>query len=158
MVTLTKSTKPQREGEIERAWHLIDLKGKILGRAAGSIAQLIQGKHKSAYSPNLDAGDYVVVINAKQVVLTGRKLLQKTYTRYSGYPGGLKVRTAQDLLAKTPTKVIHYAVSGMLPKNKLRKTRLTRLFIFTDERHPYQEKFTSKDPSMKTSKTIKTKN
>lgn len=140
MGRLTTSTKPQKAGEINRMWHLVDLKGKVLGRIAGSIASIIQGKHKPTYSLNLDSGDYVVAINAKDVVLTGRKLLQKTYARYSGYPGGLRIQTAQELLSKKPGELIRHAVSGMLPKNKLRKRRLTRLFIFADDKHPYEEK------------------
>lgn len=140
MVRLTISTKPQKAEEINRTWHLVDLKGKVLGRVAGSIANIIQGKHKTTYSPNLDSGDYVIAINAKDIVLTGRKLSQKTYTRYSGYPGGLRIQTAQELLSKNPGELIRHAVSGMLPKNKLRKRRLTRLFIFADDKHPFETK------------------
>lgn len=141
MTTFSKSTKSQKAKEVQRDWHLVDLKGKILGRAAVSIAQYIQGKHKPTYSPHLDGGDFVVAINANDIVLTGKKIAQKTYTKYSGYPGGLRVRTAGEMLSKNPNEVVRLAVSGMLPKNKLRKRRLTRLHIFSDEKHPYQEKF-----------------
>ncbi|OGK17943.1 50S ribosomal protein L13 [Candidatus Roizmanbacteria bacterium RIFCSPLOWO2_12_FULL_40_12] len=144
MVTLTKSTKPQKEADIKRSWHLIDLKGKVLGRAAVSIAGLIQGKHKTARSFHFDGGDYVVAINAKDIVMTGRKLSDKVYTRYSGYPGGLRTNTAGEILSKNPKELVRHAVSGMLPKNKLRKPRLTRLFIFPDAKHPYEEKLASK--------------
>lgn len=145
MPVLSKSTKPQKAEGIQRDWHLVDLKGKVLGRTAGSIARLMQGKHKSSYSTHLDSGDYVVAINAKDLVLTGRKLSQKTYSNYSGYPGGLRVRTAQEVFEKNPKEIIQHAVSGMLPKNKLRKKRLTRLFIFTGEEHPYKEKISIKN-------------
>ena len=145
MVSHTKSTKPQKEKEITRTWHLIDLKGKILGRAAVSIARLMQGKHKTTFSTHLDSGDYVVAINAGKIVLTGNKLSDKTYTNYSGYPGGLRVQTAQDLLTKNPKELIRHAVSGMLPKNKHRKPRLTRLFIYPDMKHPYEAKLQGKN-------------
>ncbi len=144
MPTLTKSTKPQSATSIKRNWHFVDLKGKVLGRAAGSIASLIQGKHKTTYTSYLDAGDYVVAVNAQSIVLTGRKLSQKTYSNYSGYPGGLRVRTADKVMAKNPKEVIQRAVSGMLPKNKLRKSRMTRLFVYADDKHPHQDKFSVK--------------
>ncbi len=144
MPTLSQSTKSQSETDIQRNWHLVDLKGKVLGRVAGSISKLLQGKHKTAYTQYLDSGDHVVAINAKDIILTGRKLLQKTYTNYSGYPGGLRVRTAAEVIAKNPKEIVQHAVSGMLPKNKLRQRRLTRFFIFTGEEHPYKEKFGTK--------------
>ena len=140
MVSLTKSTKPQKEKDITRAWHLVDLKGQVLGRAAVTISRLMIGKHKSTFSTHLDSGDHVVAINAKKVVLTGNKLANKVYTNYSGYPGGLRTQTAQDLLTKNPKELIRHAVSGMLPKNKHRKPRLTRLFIYPDVKHPHEAK------------------
>ena len=145
MVLHTKSTKPQREKEIVRTWHLIDLKGKILGRAAVSIARLMQGKHKSSFSTHLDSGDFVIAINARKIVLTGNKLSDKKYTNYSGYPGGLRVQTAQELLIKNPKELIRHAVSGMLPKNKHRKPRLTRLYIYPENTHPYESKLKEKN-------------
>ncbi len=144
MVSLTKSTKSISDKDIKRMWHIIDVKGKVLGRVAPEIAKLLQGKHKVIYVPYLDLGDYVVVINAKYVVLTGRKGKSKTYTRYSGYPGGLKKITFDHLIEKNPTEVIKHAVSGMLPKNKQRDSRLARLFVFKDEKHPYSNKFNVK--------------
>jgi len=144
MKKLTKQTKPVKEKEIERAWHLIDVKGEVLGRVAPMIASLLQGKNKANYVPYLDMGDYVVVINASQVVVTGKKEETKIYTRYSGYPGGLKVLKYKDLLNDKPEFIIKHAVSGMLPKNKFRDRRLKRLFVFQDNNHPYQDKFNKK--------------
>jgi len=144
MKRLTKQTKPVKEKEIERGWHLIDVGGKVLGRVAPMIASLLQGKNKANYVPYLDMGDYVVVINASQVVVTGKKEETKIYTRYSGYPGGLKVLKYKDLLNDKPEFIIKHAVSGMLPKNKFRDRRLKRLFVFQDNNHPYQDKFNKK--------------
>lgn len=138
---LTQSTKPVSAKDVRQAWHLIDLKGVTLGRITPQIAKLLQGKHKVQYSPHIDTGDFVVVVNAAQVELTGKKVQTKTYTSYSGYPGGLKVRTFASLRLSQPAKIVKHAVSGMLPKNKLRDKRLARLFVFPDEKHPYRDKF-----------------
>lgn len=143
MVSITKITKPIKEKEIVRNWHLTDVSGQILGRATGQIAKLLQGKHKINYVSYLDNGDFVVVINAQKIKVTGKKQLNKIYTRYSGYPGGLKTITLGNLLKQKPIEVIKHAVLGMLPKNKLRDRRMTRLFIYPDENHPYKEKFKS---------------
>ena len=137
-----RSTKPQSEKNVKRQWHLVNVEAQILGRTANSIAKMLQGKHKVTYTPNIDAGDYVVVINAKKVDITGRKADMKIYSYYSGYPGGLKKTNFKELMKKNPTEIIRHAVSGMLPKNKLRDRRLARLFIFGDENHSYQDKFT----------------
>ena len=141
MVQLTHSTKSIKAKEIIRKWHLIDVKGKVLGRIASEAVKLLQGKHKWNYSTYLDSGDYVVVINAKDVVVTGKKAQTKIYTNYSGYPGGLKSVKYDALLKKNPKKVIQHAVSGMLPKNKLRDRRLARLHVFSDENHSYKDRF-----------------
>ena len=141
MVQLTHSTKPVKAKEIKRNWHLIDVKGKVLGRVASEVAKLLQGKHKWNYSTYLDSGDYVVVINAKDVVVTGKKAQTKIYTNYSGYPGGLKSIRFEALLKKNPKKLVQHAVSGMLPKNKLRDRRLARLYVFSDENHSFKDKF-----------------
>ncbi len=139
MTAITKSTKPVSAKNIKRDWYLIDVKGKILGRAATRITSCLQGKHKVTTVPYLDSGDVVVVINAKDILLSGNKLKQNKYSFYSGYPGGLREISAGELLKKNPTELIRHAVSGMLPKNKLRDVRLARLFIFSDEIHPYQK-------------------
>ncbi len=141
MVKLTQSTKSVKEKDIHRSWHLIDVKGKILGRAVPEAAKYLQGKQKSNYSQHLDQGDYVVIINAKDIKVTGNKPLTKLYTTYSGYPGGLKTIRFEELLKKSPDKLVRHAVSGMLPKNKLRDRRLARLFIYPESEHPYNDKF-----------------
>lgn len=140
MVLLTRSTKSINEKDIKRDWHVIDIKGRVLGRVTGEIAKLLQGKHKANYTPHMDMGDHVIVINSKHLVLTGKKLQQKYYTKYSGYPGGLKSVNAQTVLQKNPSELVRHAVSGMLPKNKLRDRRLTRLHIFPDKEHTYVNK------------------
>ena len=132
----TKFTSPTH-----RQWSLVDVKDKILGRIVPEIALRLQGKHRVDYSPNLDSGDNVVVINAAFVKVSGKKFNTKIYTHYSGYPGGLKVKTFANLQQINPEKIIKLAVAGMLPKNKLRAKRLARLFVFKDEKHPYQDKF-----------------
>ncbi len=137
MANLTKSTKPVKSKEIKRDWHLFDAKDKVLGRFATEIIRYLTGKNKVNYVPYLDMGDFVVVVNAKHIVLTGKKEQTKTYSRYSGYPGGLKTISFAVLKEKNPAEIIKQAVSKMLPKNKLRVKRLTRLFIFAEEKHPY---------------------
>jgi len=141
MVNLTKSTKPTTEDDIKRDWHLIDLKGKVLGRSIAEIVRLLTGKNKTNYVTYLDMGDYIVVINARQLIVTGKKSKTVTYSRYSGYPGGLKTISFEQQMVKDPAKIVIHAVAGMLPKNKLRKKRLTRLYVFADEKHTYKEKF-----------------
>ncbi len=134
----TKSTKAK---EIKREWHLIDAKDQILGRLAVKIATLLMGKKKNYFSPHLDCGDYVVVINAESVKVSGDKSEKKVYYRHSGYPGGFKEITFQQQMKKDSRQIIRHAVEGMLPKNKLRDKRLARLKIFKDEKHNYGEKF-----------------
>jgi large subunit ribosomal protein L13 len=136
----TQSTKLT---DIKREWHLIDLKGQVIGRTATKIANLLMGKSKPYFVPNLDCGDYVVIINAKQGVMTGKKTQTKVYDAYSGYPGGRKEKTYAQLINEKPQRIITEAVSGMLPKNKLRADRLARLFVFADDKHPYAEKIKS---------------
>lgn len=136
-----KRTKVTKAKEIKRTWHLIDAKGKILGRLATQIAKILMGKDKPYYVANLDCGDYVVVINAADVEISGRKRKQKLYRRHSGYPGGFKEMTFGKMMERDPRKIIRQAVSGMLPKNKLRDRRLARLKIFVDDKHPYGDKF-----------------
>jgi len=145
MAKLTEMTKPASGKTIERNWHLIDVQGKILGRIASEIAYFLMGKHKVQYAPYLDTGDYVVVVNAKKIEVTGRKRENKIYSQYSGYPSGLKETTFKKLLEKRPKEIIIRAVAGMLAKNKLRKKRLARLYVFGDEKHSYEDKFKSKN-------------
>lgn len=144
MIHLTQSTKPISAKNIKRTWHLIDLKDQVVGRIAPKISSLLQGKEKADYAPYLDAGDFVVLINSAKVVFTGSKMKEKKYTRFSGYPGGLHIATAEELIVKNPNRIIEEAVSGMLPKNKLRAKRMARLFVFSDERHSYKSRFGTK--------------
>ena len=127
--------------DIKREWHLVDVKGEILGRISTKIAGLLMGKAKPYFVRNLDCGDYVVVINAKDVKVTGKKETLKKYYRYSGYPGGLKAETLQNLRERRPTEIIRHAVSGMLPQNKLKSKMLKRLSVFADQNHSHQDKF-----------------
>lgn len=136
-----KMTVATKASDIKREWHLVDLKNKNLGRTATEIAKLLMGKAKPYFVRNLDCGDYIVVINARYAVVTGKKEEQKKYYRYSGYPGGLRAETLADLRKRKPEEVIRHAVKGMLPQNKLRDKMLKRLFVFPEEEHPYQDKF-----------------
>ncbi len=135
---ITKSTKAT---DIQREWQLIDVKDQVLGRVASQIAQLLMGKGKAYFVRNLDCGDYVVVLNAKEVKVTGKKEEQKNYYRHSGYPGGFRQETLKELRARKPQDIITHAVKGMLPQNRLRDKMLTRLFVFEGEEHKYADKF-----------------
>ena len=130
----TYSTKPT---DIERQWHVIDASGKTLGRLATQIAGLLMGKHKPIYSPNLDTGDYVVVINADKVRVTGNKAKQKTYYRHSGYPGGLKSITLEKMMQTNPTRVIEHAVKGMLPHTRLGASMKKKLRVYVGDTYPH---------------------
>lgn len=141
----THLTKPVRMSEIKRDWHLVDAENKVLGRIAGKIAQLLSGKRKKIFSYNLDCGDYVVVINASKIVLTGRKMQNKYYASYSGYPGGLKKYKAETLFKDKPDFILRHAVLGMLPSNKLKKKYIKRLYIFKNKDHPFTNKFKNID-------------
>jgi len=120
---------------------LIDAKDEVLGRLATKIASLLIGKHKTNYSAHMDSGDYVVVINASKVLVTGKKASQKVYRSHSGYPGGFKEVSYEKMMTEHPERIIIHAVSGMLPKNRLHDKRLLRLKVFEDLKHPYEEKF-----------------
>lgn len=145
MTHLTHATTAIKAKDIKRNWHLIDAGGHVLGRVASKAARLLIGKHKVNYEPHLDMGDNVVIVNCSEVVITGRKNEQKIYTRYSGYPGGLKNISYQKMKEERPYEIIRRAVMGMLPKNKLRDRRITRLYIYQDEKHPYTDKFINKE-------------
>jgi len=134
-------TTPTKLSDIKRLWHLFDAKGKILGRISSEIAQILIGKSKPYFVNNLDCGDYVVVINASEVKTTGRKETQKKYSRHSGYPGGYREEALMELRKRNPVDIIRFAVSGMLPQNKLQDRMLTRLYIFKGAEHPYAAKF-----------------
>ena len=129
-----------KQADIQRAWHLLDAQGQVLGRLASRISVLLQGKTKPYLSPNLDCGDYVVVINSDKITVTGKKLLQKSYWRHSNYPSGFKSISFGEQLTKDSRQALIWTVSKMLPKNKLRDPRLNRLKVFKDEQHIYQDK------------------
>lgn len=143
-------TIPTSMTTVKRSWHLIDVKGKTLGRITSLIAQLLMGKSKPYFVRNLDVGDYVVVINAKDVKVTGKKEVLKKYYSYSGYPGGLRTETLEALRKRKPEEVIRHAVNGMLPQNKLQDRMMTRLFVFKDEEHKYKDKFKVRNPKSET--------
>jgi len=126
-----------KENDIKKIWHVVDARDKILGRLAARIASILIGKDKVIYSPHQDTGDEVIVINARFVKTTGKKLDQKVYKRYSAYPGGLKIETLKEVLAKKPERVIMHAVKGMLPKNKLGAKLLKKLRVYPGEAHPH---------------------
>lgn len=127
--------------DIQRNWILINAQNQILGRLSSQIAQILMGKNKAYFTPHLDTGDHVVVINAAKVVLSGKKESQKKYYQHSGYPGGLKVRLAKDIRRDKPESMIRHAIVGMLPKTKLGKTMLKKLFIYPGVDHPHTDKF-----------------
>lgn len=137
----TYSTRLQ---DIKRDWHVIDVSGKTLGRVASEVAQLLKGKHKPIYAPHLDTGDYVVVLNAAKVRVTGKKAKQKIYYRHSGYPGGLKSTSFAKMIETYPTRVIEYAVKGMLPHNRLGRAMLKKLKVYAGDSHPHQAQVGSK--------------
>lgn len=126
-----------KTGEVERKWHLIDADGQVLGRMATRIADLLRGKGKPEYTPHTDTGDFVVVINAAKVKLTGKKDEQKTYTRYSGYPGGLKTIPVARVRERHPERLVEHAVAGMVPKSKLGRALLTKLKVYAGPEHPH---------------------
>jgi large subunit ribosomal protein L13 len=123
--------------DIERQWHVIDASGEVLGRLATRIASLLMGKHKVMFSRNMDTGDYVVVINAGKVRVTGNKSKQKVYYRHSGYPGGIKGVGFTEMMQKNPARVIEHAVKGMLPHTKLGASMFRKLKVYVDEEHPH---------------------
>ncbi len=127
-----------KKEEIKREWYLVDAEGQTLGRLASRIAPIIKGKHKPIYTPHLDCGDFVVVINADKVRVTGRKLDQKIYYWHSQYPGGIKSVTLRDQLARYPERVVQAAVRGMLPKNKLGRRMIKKLKVYAGDSHPHQ--------------------
>jgi large subunit ribosomal protein L13 len=126
-----------KKEDITRAWHLIDAEGQVLGRLAVQVAVLLRGKNKPIFTPHVDTGDHVVVVNAEKVVLTGDKLRQKMYRHHSGYPGGLKETSAGTLLREKPERVVTLAIKGMLPKNKLGKHIATKLRVYRGADHPH---------------------
>ena len=130
-------TYSARKGEVERSWWVVDASDETLGRLASRIAKVLQGKNKPVYTPNIDTGDFVVVINAEKVKVTGRKKSQKSYHSHSGYPGGARSHTLREMLEKHPDRVILQAVKGMLPKNRLARQQLRKLKVYAGAEHPH---------------------
>ena len=135
---LSMSTQSFKQTDLDQSWILIDAKDKTLGRLAAKIAPRLRGKHKPEYTPNTDLGDYIIVINANSINVTGQKLKQKKYYRHSGYPGGLKSKARDEILEISPEEVIISAVRGMLPKNKLGRKMLKKLKVYQEKDHPHQ--------------------
>jgi large subunit ribosomal protein L13 len=131
-------TYTPKPGEVTRAWHVIDATDIVLGRLASQTAILLRGKHKTTFAPHVDTGDFVVIINAEKVALTGAKLEQKLAYRHSGFPGGLKSRTYTEMLEKHPTKAVEKAIRGMLPKNSLARQQMTKLKVYAGAAHPHE--------------------
>ena len=149
------TTYSPKKSDIERTWHLIDADGLILGRMASEIAKLLRGKHKPTYSPHMDMGDNVIIVNAEKIALTGKKREDKIYYWHTGYPGGIKSRKASDILdGKFPERVLMKAVKRMLPKGPLAKRQLTNLRVYSGSSHPHE----AQDPTKIDVKNMNSKN
>jgi large subunit ribosomal protein L13 len=140
MLTTTRTTRhlSTEEARATRRWYLADAEGEVLGRLASRVASALRGKGRTSFSPHTDGGDFVVVVNAEKIRLTGRKLTDKTYVRHSGYPGGIRRASAGELLSKNPRRVLREAVEGMLPKNRLGRRLVTKLKVYAGPDHPHQ--------------------
>ncbi len=128
----------EKPANVQRKWYLVDAEGKTLGRLAAKVATLLRGKHKPTFTPHVDTGDHVVIVNAEKVVLTGNKMESKTYSTHSGFPGGLKTLTAEHVHRKDPTKLLTKAIEGMLPKNPLGNHMAKKLRVYAGTAHPHQ--------------------
>ena len=131
------STQVAKKSEVTRSWYVVDLDGKVLGRMATEIARVLRGKHKPIYTPSVDTGDFVIVLNADKLKLTGNKMADKMYYRHTGYPGGLRSINAEKLLEKKPEELVKKAVRGMLPRNKLGREMLKKLKVYAGSEHPH---------------------
>ncbi|GAB6190048.1 50S ribosomal protein L13 [Marinitoga arctica] len=135
---MTQKSYLAKNEEVERKWYVVDAAGMSLGRLAAQVAKILQGKHKPTYTPHVDTGDYVIVINAEKIVLTGKKWTQKKYYRHTGYPGGIKEQTAKEILEKYPERLIEKAVKGMLPKTTLGRHMFKKLKVYSGSNHPHE--------------------
>lgn len=131
-------TYQAKKEEVEHQWYLVDAEGKVLGRLATELAKILRGKNKPIYTPHVDTGDFVIVVNAGKVALTGKKMKDKIYYHHTGYPGGIREMSAEKLLAKKPTEMIRIAVKGMLPKNSLGRQMIQKLKIYAGAKHPHE--------------------
>ncbi len=138
MNTLSYKTVSANKTTVQKEWYIVDAKDEVLGRLASVVAMVLRGKHKPSFTPHVDGGDYVIVINAEQIKLTGNKMTEKQYVRHSGYPGGQRMQTPEDLLSKKPTAVFEKAVKGMLPKSRLGSELFRNLHVFAGEKHPHE--------------------
>ncbi|MBP3800012.1 MAG: 50S ribosomal protein L13 [Bacilli bacterium] len=127
----------QKKETIERKWYVIDAEGKPLGRVASKAAHILRGKHKATYTPNIDCGDFIIIVNAEKAILTGNKLDKKMYYNHSGYPGGLRERTAREMQERYPVEMVERAVKGMLPHNRLGRQMYKKLFVYVGSEHPH---------------------
>ena len=132
-----RTTFMQTNESVERKWYIVDATDLVLGRMATDVAVVLKGKHKPTFTPHIDGGDYVIIVNAEKVALTGSKWSKKMYYRHSGYAGGLKTRTATEMLAKQPQKIVEQAIRGMLPKGKLGDDMYRRLYVYVGSEHPH---------------------
>jgi large subunit ribosomal protein L13 len=132
-----KTTFMANPNTVERKWFVVDAEGKTLGRLAAEVAKILRGKHKPTFTPHVDTGDFVIVVNAEKVVLTGKKLIQKTYFRHSGYPGGARFLAAGKMLEKKPERVLELAIKGMIPKTKLGDQIYRKLSVYAGPEHPH---------------------
>jgi len=126
-----------KKGEIEKKWYVVDAEGMVVGRLASRVAAILRGKHKPTYTPHVDTGDYVIIVNAEKVRFTGKKLEQKVYYHHTGYPGGLRKFTAKEIMQKHPERIIISAVKGMLPKNRLGRQQIKKLKVYCGPDHPH---------------------
>ncbi len=132
-----RTTFMQTNESVERKWYIVDAQDLVLGRMATDVAVVLKGKHKPTFTPHIDGGDYVVIVNAEKIALTGKKWSDKKYYHHSGYSGGLKTRTATEMLAKQPQKIVEQAIRGMLPKGKLGDDMYRRLYVYVGPNHPH---------------------
>jgi large subunit ribosomal protein L13 len=137
MNTLSYKTKSANKETVEQKWFVVDAEGKTVGRLCTQIAHILRGKHKPSYTPHVDCGDYIIVLNAEKVKFTGNKMNAKEYQTYSGYPGGQKIATAKEVLQKHPERIVEMAVKGLLPKNRLGRAMYKKLFVYTGDVHPH---------------------
>ena len=137
MNTLSYKTASANKDTVQKEWFIVDAKDEILGRLASKIAYILRGKHKPSFTPHVDCGDNVIVINAEKIKLTGKKMTEKQYIRHSGYPGGQRTQTPEDLLSKKPEAVVEKAIKGMLPKSRLGSAIFNNLHVFAGEMHPH---------------------
>ena len=138
MNTLSYKTVSANKSTVQKEWYIVDAKGEVLGRLASVVAIVLRGKHKPSFTPHVDCGDNVIIINAEQIKLTGNKMTEKQYVRHSGYPGGQRMQTPEDLLSKKPIAVVERAVKGMLPKSRLGSELFRNLHVFAGENHPHE--------------------